>query len=122
MGGVLKSYDVPYATAGFALMTISSVLHCRALSVLSFSGKADIQADIIRNDPSQTISRSDNVRVEGGVAGARPPQELAEVSGHGMGPECACLSERGRASTHRFSLACLLPPLGPQPPFLLHSS
>lgn len=46
------------------------------------SGKADIQADIARNDPSQNRSRSDNVRQETGIAGARPPQELEQVSNY----------------------------------------
>lgn len=39
-------------------------------------GKADIQADIARNAPSQNRSRNDNVRQETGIAGERPPQEL----------------------------------------------
>lgn len=48
--------------------------------MLDGSGKADIQADIARNDPSQNRSRSDNVRQESGIAGARPPQQLEQVS------------------------------------------
>ncbi|CAD6565884.1 MAG: hypothetical protein CYPHOPRED_000083 [Cyphobasidiales sp. Tagirdzhanova-0007] len=38
-------------------------------------GKSDIQADIARNDPS--VNRT-NAQREGGVAGARPPQELED--------------------------------------------
>ncbi|KAL7005947.1 hypothetical protein EMMF5_004488 [Cystobasidiomycetes sp. EMM_F5] len=40
-------------------------------------GKEDIKADIARNDPSVN-RQGDNVRREGGVPGARPPQELTD--------------------------------------------